>query len=123
MRFSQPSLPVTPSEPISTPLVDRSGPFEAIDESLHYGRAWHRYRYCYRKVEQLRILDGGCGTGRSTLGGAGLNPEATIHGVDVSTALVGQARERAEVAGLDRVTFSIHALTEPLPKSWGAFDF
>ena len=25
-------------------------------EGLHYGRAWHRYRYCYRRAEPLRVL-------------------------------------------------------------------
>lgn len=97
---------------------------ERTDEGLHYGRAWHRYRYCYRRAEPLRVLDAGCGTGRSTVWAARLNPGARVLGVDVSVAALDFARERAERAGLaGAVTFRGHDLTEPLPADWGEFDF
>src|SRR4051812_28574280 len=65
-----------------------------VDEGLHYGRAWHRYRYCHRKVDALRVLDAGCGTGRSTLWAARLNPGAEVVGVDASAPVVDFAQER-----------------------------
>ncbi len=76
-------------------LGDRPCPIASIDDSLHFGRAWHRFGYCYRNGEALRILDAGCGTGGSAIEAAVLNPGAAIRAVDVSPAAVDLARPRA----------------------------
>lgn len=97
---------------------------ERSDEGLHYGRAWHRYRYCYRKADTLRVLDAGCGTGRSSVLAARLNPGAEVLGVDVSAEAVDAARGRAEAAGFGgAASFLAHDLTEPIPDARGRFDF
>jgi SAM-dependent methyltransferase len=92
---------------------------------MHFGRAWHGYRYCYRGNSAQRVLDAGCGTGRTTLWAARLNPGAVVVGVDHSAAALEMARERVEAAGLDpgRVTFRRHDLSVPPPAGWGRFDF
>lgn len=97
---------------------------DRIDDNLHYGWAWHRYRYCYRRAEHLRILDAGCGTGLSTLGLALLNAGSTVIGLDFSPPALALAKQRAEAAGLtDRVSFREHDLSERLPAGLGPFDF
>jgi SAM-dependent methyltransferase len=55
-----------------------------------------------------RILDLGCGTGRSALAMARAYPRAEVRGVDLDVASVEEARRAAAEAGLaDRVTFSV----------------
>ena len=93
------------------------------DENLHFGRAWHRYRYCYRRADGLRVLDAGCGAGLASLDAARLNPGATVLGVDASPNAVGQARRRAALAGTSGVSFEVHDPSEPFPTAWGRFDF
>jgi SAM-dependent methyltransferase len=94
-----------------------------VDDSLQFGRAWHRLGYCYRNGEPLRILDAGCGPGGSAIQAAILNPQAYVHAVDVSSVAVELARSRGEAIALDRLNFSVHDLTSPLPASWGRFEF
>lgn len=98
---------------------------ERLDENLHFGRSWHRYRYCYRKSESLRVLDAGCGTGGSSLAAARLNPGASVLGLDTSTTAVATARRRASAAGLGSggLEFAEHDLARPLPETFGQFDF
>jgi len=99
---------------------------ERLDENLHFGRAWHRYQYCYRRPEasSLRILDAACGTGRATVEAAQLNPWAGVLGIDSNPAALPFARERAEKAGLlENVSFLEQDPALPLPESLGAFDF
>src|SRR4051794_31424591 len=98
---------------------DRPSLMESVDDSLHFGRAWHRFGYCYRNGEALRILDAGCGTGRSAIEAATLNPAASIRAVDVSSAVVDLAQPRSEAIVPDRLEFSVHDLGSPLPESWG----
>jgi len=96
------------------------------DDGLHHGRAWHRYRYCYRRADPLRVLVAGCGEGRSALRAAGLNPGASVLGFDASAEAVRSARGRAEAAGYEEggaVGFRVHDPDSPLPGGWGAFDF
>jgi SAM-dependent methyltransferase len=100
-----------------------SGAVEPMDDGLHFARAWHRYRYCCRWADSLRILDAGCGAGRSTLWAARLNPGASLIGVDSSAASVELARERGEASGLADLTFQVNDLNQPLPDSLGRFDF
>ena len=105
------------TEPIGPGQLDR------LDDNLHFGWSWHRYHYCYRKSEGLRILDAGCGTGLTSLGLARLNPGATVLGVDFSPTSLDLARRRAEAAGLAGVAFREHDLHQPLPGDLGPFDF
>lgn len=111
--------------PDPSPAVLPIGPaqLDRADDALHYGWAWHRHRFVFRRSEGLRILDAGCGTGISTLALAKLNPGAAVVGVDVSPKSLAIARERAEAAGIGGVEFREHDLTTPLPASWGAFDY
>jgi SAM-dependent methyltransferase len=99
------------------------GQLDRIDDSLHYGWAWHRHRFVFRRSTGLRILDAGCGTGLSTLALARINPGANVVGIDVSPVSLDIARRRAEVAGLSSVSFREHDLGTPLPGDLGPFDF
>jgi SAM-dependent methyltransferase len=59
-----------------------------------------------RTGAQPRILDVGCGTGRSALALARAFPGAAVRGIDLDAASVEEARSAAAEAGLaDRVTF------------------
>jgi SAM-dependent methyltransferase len=103
-----------------------SGEPSRLDENLHYGRAWHRYGYCYRAIEpgRPRVLDVACGSGRTSVEAARLNPQGSVLGVDASPAAVSFARERAEPAGLEApIEFRVHDPATPFPDSWGTFDF
>jgi SAM-dependent methyltransferase len=110
--FPDPSPEVVP---IAPDQLDR------IDDSLHYGWSWHRYRYCYRKAVDLKILDAGCGTGLTTLGLARLNPTSRVLGVDASPRSLELARNRAEVSPDLHVEFREHDLGAPIGS--GPFDF
>ena len=110
-------------DPSSTTVPVGPGQLDRMDDSLHYGWSWHRYRFCYRRAEGLKILDAGCGTGLSTLALARLNPGATVVGIDASPRSLAIARERAQVAGLTGIEFHEHDLDLALPGSWGPFDF
>ena len=68
-------------------------------------------------VEGLRVLDAGCGTGRHALRLA--ERGAVVTGVDFSSGMLAQAREKA---GAERVRFVEHDLAAPLPFEAGAFD-
>lgn len=65
------------------------------------------------KPAPSKVLDLGCGPGKQTLDLARLLPEAKLHGVDLITAFVNDARHRAVVAGLDnRVNFEVANMLE-----------
>lgn len=100
--------------------------FEHLDENLHFSRAWHRYKYCYRRPEPstLRILDAACGSGRATLEAAALNPWANVLGIDSTAAALSSAKERAEAARPPgNVSFLEHDPSRRLPESLDQFDF
>lgn len=113
--------------PDPSPALVPVGPhqLDRIDDGLHYGWAWHRHGFCYRRAEGLKILDAGCGTGLTTLGLARLNQGSSVLGVDASSRSLSIARERAEAAGAvgQGVEFREHDLGTMLPEGWGPFDF
>lgn len=65
-----------------------------------------------------RVLDVGCGTGRSTAALRQVHPEASIVGVDASAEMLASAREKAWPRP-DRVRF-VHARAEDLPERLAA---
>ena len=98
---------------------------ELIDDALHYGRAWHRYRYCYRASRSLRVLDAGCGAGRSSAWIAILNPGSRVTGVDVSSTMIDVARRNAKIPSdiSSTLEFQVADLNDPLPAELADFDF
>ena len=67
----------------------------------------------------MRLLDIGCGAGGTSLAAAGRG--AAVTGIDISTALLARARERAEGAGPGGLTFlEADAQTHAFPA--GSFD-
>jgi SAM-dependent methyltransferase len=62
-----------------------------------------------------RVLDLGCGTGRSAIAIASAYPRVRVHGVDLDVASVEEARSAAARAGVaDRVTFAVADASAPL---------
>lgn len=110
-------------DPSPTVVPIRPDQLDRIDDNLHFGWSWARYRYCFRRTPDLRVLDAGCGTGLSSLGLAQLNPGASVLGVDATPRALELAHERVAASGLSGVTFRAHDLEEPLPREWGPFDF
>jgi SAM-dependent methyltransferase len=53
-----------------------------------------------------QVLDVGCGTGDTTRTCARLAADGDVHGVDLSSAMLARARERAAAEGLTNVTFA-----------------
>ncbi|MEO6811118.1 MAG: class I SAM-dependent methyltransferase, partial [Isosphaeraceae bacterium] len=103
--------------PIGSSQLDR------MDDGLHFGWSWHRYRYAYRRSDALRILDAGCGTGLTTLTLARLNPGSTVIGLDASAPSLDLAKQRLAVARDLDVSFLQHDLETPMPGGLGPFDF
>ena len=68
-------------------------------------------------VTGLTVLDLGCGTGRHALRLAAQG--ASVTAVDFSRAMLDRAQKKA---GADKVAFSYHDLTEPLPFQCASFD-
>ncbi|WP_375496789.1 methyltransferase [uncultured Nostoc sp.] len=71
--------------------------------------------------QDIRILDAGCGTGVSTEYLVHLNPQASVVGIDLSTAALAVAKERCQRSGATCVEFHHLSLfdVEQLP---GEFD-
>jgi SAM-dependent methyltransferase len=68
------------------------------------------------------VLDVGCGTGATTRRAARLAVEGDALGVDLSTAMLARARERAAADGLTNVAFE-RADAQVHPFAAGAFDW
>ncbi len=115
----------TLTEPLTeTTLGNVAGDPEPIDEGLHLGRAWHRYRYCYRSAGPIRILDVDCGEGRSSVHAARLNPGARVLGIDASAQSIALARHATALRNIaPALDFRTHDLIEPLPADLGRFEF
>lgn len=84
-------------------------------------------RRSYRLLEPTagdRLLDVGCGTGDDALALAdAVGPEGAVVGVDNSTAMVEEARDRAVESGDDSAATAFRvADAESLPFEDGAFD-
>ena len=72
---------------------------------------------------KLRVLDLACGGGDNAVALARLASRAglpiSIHGCDISDSAVGEARHRAETAGVNDVQFfCMNVLAEPLPQDY-----
>ena len=117
-------LPGTAASADLVDVLERAEEPERLDESLHFSRAWHRYRYCYRRPETLKILDAGCGTGRSAIAASRLNRGVSVLGVDRSAEAVDRARQRSQgIESAGAVEFRVHDFNELLPEREGRFDF
>jgi SAM-dependent methyltransferase len=69
-----------------------------------------------------RVLDIGCGGGRTTIAAAGLaGPEGAATGADISEPLLELARERAAAAGAGNVCFTLADMQSAGPEG-GPFD-
>jgi SAM-dependent methyltransferase len=67
---------------------------------------WRRFLATKPVQPGDRVLDIGCGTGQSTRDAARLAGEAgRAHGVDLSAAMLAEARRRTEAEGLSNVTY------------------
>jgi 2-polyprenyl-3-methyl-5-hydroxy-6-metoxy-1,4-benzoquinol methylase len=76
-----------------------------------------------KRIEHLRLLDAGCGTGDSAVYMAAQAPEATVVALDQSGPSLAIARRRAEVRGLRNIEF-VHASLLDLPRlGLGPFDY
>jgi ubiquinone/menaquinone biosynthesis C-methylase UbiE len=87
---------------------------------------WHHFGR--RTVERLalptggRVLDLCCGSGASALPAAeAIGPSGSVLGIDITEALVDQARQRAAAAGLRHAAFQC-ASVESLTFSTASFD-
>lgn len=69
----------------------------------------------------LRFLDVGCGTGHLLVGTAKAFPHWQCHGIDLSDASLGVARQMAEKHGVD-VTIERGSYLDPLPFETKQFD-
>ena len=69
------------------------------------GRIWKAFLDRRPISEGDRVLDIGCGTGRSTLDAARLAPEGHALGVDLSARMLERARERSAAEGIANVRF------------------
>jgi SAM-dependent methyltransferase len=125
MRLTSHAAETIRNEPAPPGLTEGSDDLLELDENLHYARAWHRYGYCFRRAEGLRVLDAGCGTGRTSRALARLNPRAFVLGIDASAAAVRLARRRAEAetGGPGSLRFAVSDPARSLPEGSGRFDF
>jgi SAM-dependent methyltransferase len=68
-----------------------------------------------------RVLDIGCGTGRTTRAAAGRAPGGAAVGIDLSAVMLDVARREADQAGLTSVRF-VHGDAQVHPFDPGSFD-
>ena len=68
-------------------------------------RQWRRFLELVPIRAADRVLDIGCGNGRSTCDVAGLAPAGSATGLDLSSAMLAVARSRAAQLGLTNVRF------------------
>lgn len=61
------------------------------------------------------IIDLACGPGGWAQEMAFAHPECEVLGVDISTAMIGFARQQAEIQHLDNLQFEVMDITNPMP--------
>ena len=84
-------------------------------------RHWKRFLDAGLITTTDRVLDVGCGTGQSSRDAARLASSGSVHGVDLSTQMVDDARRRSADEGLTNVTFEF-ADAQVHPFDEGAYD-
>lgn len=91
----------------------------------HFERALERYHGPFFAAAAIgvtdRVLDIGCGTGKTTRDAARAAAEGSVRGVDLSSAMLDVARCRAAAEGIDNVRFE-QADAQIHPFGPGAFD-
>lgn len=133
---------MTDSDAANGELVDQSNASCAVDRGEHEGvsdrwarRVWSAGSYAEvapnylsmgaHLVERIgvssgdRVLDVGCGTGTVAITAA--RRGAHVTGLDITPELLERARENAEIAGLDDVSWREGSATD-LPFAGNAFD-
>jgi len=84
-------------------------------------RHWRRFLDAGLILPTDRVLDIGCGTGQSSRDAARLAASGAVHGVDISTQMLDDARRRAADEGLTNVTFEF-ADAQVHPFDEGSYD-
>jgi SAM-dependent methyltransferase len=84
-------------------------------------RHWRRFLDAGLISPADRVLDVGCGTGQSTRDAARAASSGSVHGVDLSTQMLEDARRRSDAEGLTNVTFEF-ADAQVHPFDEGAYD-
>lgn len=82
---------------------------------------WERFLKEVPIAASDRVLDIGCGTGESTRDAARLATQGFVLGVDLSSKMLGFARDRCRAEGLTNVEFE-QADAQVHPFSAGSFD-
>jgi SAM-dependent methyltransferase len=93
-----------------------AGSFERVGR-----RHWRRFTDAVPVARDARVLDVGCGTGRSSRDVARLASDGEVLGVDLSRPMLAHAREAAREEGLANVTF-VHADAQTHPFDPGTYD-
>lgn len=98
---------------------------EWISNADHYDATdrWINERFHAETVVHAtdRVLDIGCGTGKSTRDGARRAPGGSVLGVDLSAKMLDDARRRSNEEGLNNTEF-LHADAQVHPFEPGSFD-
>ena len=86
----------------------------------HEGEHWAKHADCYERASRIsrphlinptiirpgdRVLDIGCGSGRTTIDAARLAADGSALGLDLSSQMLAAAREQAVAEGIDNVSF------------------
>jgi SAM-dependent methyltransferase len=101
-------------------------------EGAHWAEHADRYEHAGRRQERHlleagvmepgdRVLDIGCGTGKSTRDAARVVADGSAHGVDLSARMLEEARARSAAEGLTNVRFE-QADAQVHPFDTGAYD-
>lgn len=111
--------------------VDQAAAWDG-DEGDSWTRDWERYDRsigAYREpmlaaasiADGERVLDFGCGNGQSSRDAAKATPAGSVLGVDLSAAMLDQARRQADAEGLHNVDY-LQADAQAHPFDPGTFD-
>ena len=111
--------------------VDQAAAWDG-NEGAGWSKNWERYDRSIRAYREPmlaaaaitdgeRVLDVGCGNGQSSRDAARATPAGSALGVDLSAAMLEQARRRSEVEGLRNLEF-VQADAQVHPFAAGTFD-